>query len=453
MTFLEGYHKGREIRRGELAHRDQRKANALLLETQQEDLLASRAQREAEANQRNWLLNHPNPESISSGEFSQRGMFDQAEKARDADLQRLELAARVLNSGIKDQAGWDKALDVLRPNFGLRGIPTQYDPDFAARLNKAFQDKISKSTSNKVVNYTDESGAKITAMVDDQGNVVRQIGSTPYDLTDKGRASSEKGAPVMAARSRLESLMERYAPEEILQMGTKTIVSPYGELRSNPNYNPVVEMDLKKAHEPLPSDSSVWDIRALTGPQTVQGSAVPPSGNGVEQTVSARAVPREALYEVAEREATGPVSALKDAAGRILGNVGVEVGEQAMADRQTLKMATQDLVRALSINQKYPVGQTEMLMKELNISPAIFDSPSALITRLGEVHKALDLRLTQIERDALDERLPTDMREERATQAAAIRNFLDQLGDPPDSSSEGGVSEEDDALVKKHLGK
>lgn len=162
--------------------------------------------------------------------------------------------------------------------------------------------------------------------------------------------------------------------------------------------------------------------------------------------------PEDTLMAAAQRGVgtTGPVSLGAEAAGRIGGLVpGMPIPEQVLKDRQQFMTAKSEMIRGLSINAKYPVGEIQRIEKEISIAPNLFDSPSALIERMKSIRSSLEIRIKQADRDANDPSLPEAVRGNRAAEVRALQNFLDVLGDPPQSKS--GTTEDDDSLINKYL--
>jgi hypothetical protein len=169
-----------------------------------------------------------------------------------------------------------------------------------------------------------------------------------------------------------------------------------------------------------------------------------PVGGGGERT----AIPEsKTLYSLAGEGATGLAPAIAETGSKVTGQIGGPVAAKVTQRRQAIRTAQQDLIRALSVNPRFPVAEQERIRKEISIDPSILDSDESLRARMRAVDQALRIRLSQAERDANDPNLPEDLRSSQAQNAAAIRNFLDLMGVP---AEEGG---DDDALIQKWLGK
>lgn len=169
-----------------------------------------------------------------------------------------------------------------------------------------------------------------------------------------------------------------------------------------------------------------------------------PVGSGGERPAVAQG---QTLYSMTGEGVTGLAPAIAETGSKVTGQVGGPVAEKVTQRRQALRTAQQDLIRALSVNSRFPVAEQERIREEIAINPSILDSDESLRARMRAIDQSLRIRLSQAERDANDPNLPEDLRSSQAQNAAAIRNFLDLLGVP---AEEGG---DDDALIQKWLGK
>lgn len=168
-----------------------------------------------------------------------------------------------------------------------------------------------------------------------------------------------------------------------------------------------------------------------------------PVGSATDQRVVVP--PSESLYSTVGEGATGVVPGALEAASRVTGQLGLPVAKKTIEVRQGLRTAQGEMIRALAINPKLPVAEINRIREEIDIDPSLFDSTDALKARMRSMDNSLRRRLAQAERDANDPNLPEDLRSSQAQNAAAMRNFLDQLGAPQESQGD------DDALIRKYL--
>lgn len=104
--------------------------------------------------------------------------------------------------------------------------------------------------------------------------------------------------------------------------------------------------------------------------------------------------------------------------------------EKVLEARQTMETSKRDLIRALSVNPRYAVGEMNDIAKEVNIAPSIWDSPDALRSRMRSISQSLQKRVYQETRAANDRSLPVATRQAALQSANDLRNFLDILGAP-----------------------
>jgi hypothetical protein len=117
--------------------------------------------------------------------------------------------------------------------------------------------------------------------------------------------------------------------------------------------------------------------------------------------------------------------------------------------RQNVDTAQQALVRALSINPRFPVTEMERIRKEVNIAPSAFNDAVTLESKMKGVNDALERRL-QDELDAAKNiNLPRNTRQAARQAANDIGNFIDLLGVPDDN--EAMDAETSDAELKKFM--
>lgn len=132
-------------------------------------------------------------------------------------------------------------------------------------------------------------------------------------------------------------------------------------------------------------------------------------------------------------ESTGVIPAIKD----LWNNVGPQIPgmegtefPKVTENRQQYMIATQALIRALSINPRFPVGEMDRIREEIDIVPNVFRSESAMKQRMRAVDAGLRRRLENERRAAADPNLPSDKRGAAVSAANDIENFLAILGVP-----------------------
>ena len=145
------------------------------------------------------------------------------------------------------------------------------------------------------------------------------------------------------------------------------------------------------------------------------------------------------LWDLANRGGrTGLLPALGDVAESTLGQLpGVDfMPGEVMQDRQTFLTEKNSLIRALSINPRFPVGEIARLEREINITPSAFTSGDQLKNRMVSVSRSLNRRLEVERRAASNADLPKETRQAAATAAKDIEGFLEVMGVPNQTQQE-----------------
>ncbi|MBU8921796.1 MAG: hypothetical protein KOO63_08250 [Bacteroidales bacterium] len=137
-------------------------------------------------------------------------------------------------------------------------------------------------------------------------------------------------------------------------------------------------------------------------------------------------VPGETLRELADT-ATGPVATIAERVEKVRAFFGGDAGEVTKA-RQRFKTEIQSMVRALSINPRFPVGEIDRIREEINIQPSMFQGEGVLVAKIDSIAASLRVRLAQADADAGNPNLDTVTRQKQGANASAIRNFLPILG-------------------------
>lgn len=154
----------------------------------------------------------------------------------------------------------------------------------------------------------------------------------------------------------------------------------------------------------------------------------------------------DGLYS--KTSATGVIPAIKAGYDRTVGQLSGNVDAKNIKDRQALRNASSDLIRALSINPRYPVGEIERLKENIDIEPAMLDSPAALTARMEATAEYLTNRMKDERRAASDSTLPSKVRQDAAAAAKDIANFLNKLGKPNPAGNSNLQNVSDDELLK-----
>lgn len=161
------------------------------------------------------------------------------------------------------------------------------------------------------------------------------------------------------------------------------------------------------------------------------------------------------LFDIAA-SSTGLIPALRANAQRITGQVGFDTAPAELRENlQTFQTAQNEVIRALSINPRFPVAEMERIRKEINIAPGAFKDAATLESQLVSLERSLRQRLKTEQEAAASQNLPITDRQNALSAARDINNFLKILGVPKadeEAPAAGGEESGDDvdALIQKY---
>ena len=194
---------------------------------------------------------------------------------------------------------------------------------------------------------------------------------------------------------------------------------------------------------------------------TVKGTERPlVEAGGMPSTGKKSAPPTKSIWELSSKS-TGPISAAKAAGSVVTGTIGLPVAEETLYARQFVQGAQNDLIRSLSINPRFPVGEINRLKEEVNLAPTIFDNPKMMRQRILAINDYLSKRVKNEMGAAKDTSLGVEARKNARSAANDIENFLDILGAPQiittkeeyDALPKGAIYITEDGTEKKKGGK
>ncbi len=159
---------------------------------------------------------------------------------------------------------------------------------------------------------------------------------------------------------------------------------------------------------------------------TQEAREIPLSG---EPAVTPTPEPGRTLWDLAEF-ATGPASAVRSGMSIPFAWVGAPIASKTIQARQAFQIHSRALIRALSINPRYPVAEMNAIKKEIDLLPKLLDAPELLRQRIIATREGLSLRAEQAETDSDNVNLSSKVRGDAEAAATAIRNFLAILGAP-----------------------
>lgn len=188
----------------------------------------------------------------------------------------------------------------------------------------------------------------------------------------------------------------------------------------------VVNKTLKINTNPVTGESVLVDV--------VSGTSKPIKATVSKQPEITGAKPKQTLYEMADLTA-GAVSAVKAGYGAVAGQIGLPIAKKTEFARQRIKTAAQNLIRAMSINSRYPVMEQKRIEKEISIKPSFFDSAQSLRTRMRAIDDFLKKELRENEFVANNTRMEAKERAAATKKISVINNFRRDMGVPQEKTT------------------
>lgn len=137
------------------------------------------------------------------------------------------------------------------------------------------------------------------------------------------------------------------------------------------------------------------------------------------------------LWDVAERgNPTGLGSGIAETANRVLGQAGVEVGGDTVAQRRYFSNALQDLIRALSMNSRFPVAEMERIRREVDLQPSVFSDEGTLKASMISLDATMQDRIDYYRWMANDPSQAEELRESFGSAATQMEWFRKRMGVP-----------------------
>ena len=108
------------------------------------------------------------------------------------------------------------------------------------------------------------------------------------------------------------------------------------------------------------------------------------------------------------------------------------VSDQTDQARQFVRSQKEQLINALRQSPRFTEAEATRIAEDINIAPAVFDSPGSLRNRLRSIDGTLRLKMDQEEIIARSDDMPEEERSAARNIVGNIQNFLDVLGVPPE---------------------
>ncbi len=244
-------------------------------------------------------------------------------------------------------------------------------------------------------------------------------------LGAQGKANTEANRDWAREQLKLRSLKPE--ADKVHEIKINQLVEQYPSL-SRQDATGIILGTIKIKEDPVSGTMYITDLVKGTQRPLIEVGVTPqgePSAKPVNKTI----------WELSG-QSTGIVSAAKAVGSIATGTVGLPVAKDTLYARQYVEGAQNDLIRSLSINPRFPVGEMERIKKEVNLSPTVFDNPPMMRQRILAINDYLNKRVENEDVAAKDPSLGVEARKNARTAAKDIRNFLTILGAPKIVKSE-----------------
>ena len=354
------------------------------------------------------------------------------EQAQQRELQERQAAQQATNQAIGTMTGGAPASGQAARSGLPRSLPT--DRFASPQEMSAGQQPAPQSQGSMIFRPEDQRNAE---------NFMRIIANPNID--DRVRKQAEEGLKVLRDRAAPSGDSSR---QEQIALLDETLAReiPDPERRREVAVG-IATGRFRADREPVSGALQIADMATgrviYGGPQS--DSAIPSQDHPRQR----EGFDGTTLYESVDR-ATGLWPTLRETAADTAGQVPL-IGDMVEADdiiraRQTFGTETNNLIRALSINPRFPVGEMDRIREEIKIQPGAFRSPRATRARMESVDASLRMRMQNEMRAAEDNSLPVDTRRAAAQAANDIRNFLAVLGVPGPINRSGDDDDVSDLL-------
>lgn len=214
----------------------------------------------------------------------------------------------------------------------------------------------------------------------------------------------------------------------------------------------LVEGTTKIQSDPTTGNAVIVDmVTGSTKPIDMSPDLQEQMGMGAQAGATDQSDPSRSLFEMA-KQSTGVWNSLKTIGQRATGQVGVKLGDapEVVEMRQNISNAQQQLVRALSVNPRFPVSEQERIRKEVDISPSAWNDPVTIESKMRGVDEALRERLDDEVKAHQNKSLPRNTRQAALQAANDISNFLELLG-VPEEDEDSSSSSDIESIAQKYL--
>jgi hypothetical protein len=278
-------------------------------------------------------------------------------------------------------------LDMSTPQGQAKAVELvrAVDPAIAAQMQQQF--KLSRESAA-------ESAARTSTAATGESNMRLRAEELQASNSSAGQFTNSEQAEIRTIR---DQLIRRggYSPQDAQDFATRITT---GQIEITPNEDGTATMTDKigaltgsSANTRLPfiPSGATSEVTGLSnvGNQPLQ-SAAPAEIQSYADTIGTEGGP--SLFEAAE-QGTGFWNVTRDVAGRFFNNFYEgALDEEKTQAADTLKNATMPLIRSLSLNPRFPVGEQDRIRESIKIEPKLLRSPGELKVHLVGVDNILE---------------------------------------------------------------
>ena len=350
------------------------------------------------------------------------------ERIRNGEVEELELNAKLLTPVLTDYANEpdeDKAL--ARFNESIRAvIPSMSEASQQAFAEAAGPDHV--FDHNEVM----LTGLGVRSFLDSTNDSpFSKI--NPKDYTPESIAEFQKTGDMASLRAKEDNGAGRQRDDEIA--AATEMLRKAGIPNAEEEATKVVDGIV--TYTPDPSGGSIYRIDKLKG--TAEEINIE---SGVDRGARPEVPPEGTLWNLA-KDATGPIPTMTAGASKASGAAGGPISEKVVSARQKFKAAENDVIRAFSLNPRYPVAEQNRIKENIAITPTFFDSEGLMQARMTSIDAFLKEKLALLEWEIKRPGIDKKQRAEDEKTIAGIRGFLDTLGAPKSGSVPQVKNDED----------
>jgi hypothetical protein len=358
-------------------------------------------------------------------------------------MQGLRLASMERSKSRAEQNAIVAALRTAMPNatdeflYTLAGDPSGRAGKIAMDAAQAAQQQALAAQAQELQSQSDRQALGVFR--GDQGDGANAVPASESDMyRPEDRRQAHRLEELLATQSPSDSVKKQIEARltEMRQRGrdsrdpesTRRIAALMARGHSQGDAEDLVYGYVKEVVDPTLGTPMLVNLR--TGESRPFGANV---ASEQQRADSASPAPNDrrprTLYDMSE-ESTGVIPALQERWTDIAPQFGAPGVDNVVENRQQFELATNEMIRALSINPRFPVAEMERLRREVDITPGMFRSGDGMRQRMRAIDAGLRVRLENEMRVVNDPQMPAEQRRNARTAANDIENFLRTMGVP-----------------------